>query len=662
MMINRATALLGFFLSFVAGMILVWGLQSRGFSVEPQDAEPSGSWSDEASPISVSSNDPVWGSRSAPVTIVVFSDFECPYCSKVEQTVDQLKSTYGRDTVRVVWKNFPLPFHKSARPAAVAAQSARALGGNAAFWKFHDSAFSHQRDLNRENFEQWAEQAGVKLDKFRQALDESTYAAKVDADLALGRQLGVQSTPHAFINGVTVDGAQPVEKFKEVIDAEIKRAKELQGKGVKPTELYVQLSKNNRASEAKAAAPPATGSSQPRVEQPSASDDTTVWKVPIDKSPAVGGKSALVTLVMFSDFQCPYCKRAQEVTQQLQKDYGDKLRVVWKDRPLPFHNRAEPAAEFVREARKQKGDAGFWAAHAKLFENNAKLENTDLESYAKDLGLDVAKVREAIAKKKYEAEIQVDVDLGDALKASGTPHMFINGRRLVGALPIDAFKKIIDEQMAKAQEVVNAGTPADKVYDKIMQTAVEPAPPPPPEKKEVPPPTKDNPSKGSSNAKVVLQIFSDFQCPYCKRVEETLKQVDQDYGRRIKIVWRNKPLPFHQNAMIAAEAAMEAFAQKGSDGFWKYHGKLFDNQNTPDGLERPALEKYARELGLDATKFKAALDNHTHKDQIDADSKVADTAGISGTPSFTINGYFVNGAQPYREFQRLIELALREAK
>jgi protein-disulfide isomerase len=113
-------------------------------------------------------------------------------------------------------------------------------------------------------------------------------------------------------------------------------------------------------------------------------------------------------------------------------------------------------------------------------------------------------------------------------------------------------------------------------------------------------PTKDNPTKGPASAKVTIQIFSDFQCPFCKRVESTLKQVADEY--KVKFVWRNMPLPFHQDAPLASEAAMEVYAQKGAAGFWKYHEQLFDAPGTDAGIKRENLEKIAQELGCDMTK------------------------------------------------------------
>lgn len=413
--------------------------------------------------------------------------------------------------------------------------------------------------------------------------------------------------------------------------------------------MYVEVSKQNKA----AAPAPAAPKEEPEEE------DKSVWKLPVGESPVSGPDTALVTIVEFSEFQCPFCKRVGDTVKKVKETYGDKVRFVWKHEPLPFHPRAEPAAELAVFAFKEKGNKGFWAAHDKLFDLQPKLEDADLEGVAKDLGLDVDKAKKAISTHKYKEIIDADAELADAVNASGTPHFFINGKRLVGAQPFEKFQQVIDAELKNAQALVARGTAPKDVYAEIMKNGKEP---PPPERKTVPAPTSANPYKGGANAKVVIQEFSDFQCPFCSRVEPTVKQISDAYGDKVKIVWRHKPLPMHPDAPLASEAAVEAFKQKGSDTFWKMHDVLFQNQSTPEGLKRPALETYAQQLGLDMGKFKSALDNHSHKAQVDADSKVGDDAGISGTPAFTINGYFVSGAQPFPKFKKLIDRALAEAK
>ena len=122
------------------------------------------------------------------------------------------------------------------------------------------------------------------------------------------------------------------------------------------------------------------------------------------------------------------------------------------------------------------------------------------------------------------------------------------------------------------------------------------------------------------------------------------------------------PLPFHKDAPLASQAAQEAFAQKGNAAFWKFHDKLFEAAGSgPDAIKRPALEKIAEEVGLNMDKFKAALDSSAHKAKLDSDTKLGNDAGISGTPAFVINGYYLSGAQPAASFKKLINKALKEA-
>lgn len=644
---NTGVSIVGFVLSFVAGAGLMWGYDRQNLGKDGSSiaADSAGSWSDKDSPIPITSADPMWGSRTAPVTIVVYSDFECPFCSRVEATLDQVRTTYGADKVRIVWKNAPLPFHKNAKPAAEAAQGVFELAGADAFWKMHKSLFAEQKALTQGNFEKWAAAAGADLTKFKAGMASHKWLDKVEKDNAEAKAAGVSGTPASFINGVSVSGAQPFDKFKAVIDQELEKANAKLKTGVAKDKIYVTMSKENKKN-----APP------PKEDEEEKEDTSTVFKVPVGNSPFKGKADALVTIVEFSDFQCPFCKRVEPTLKQIEETYGDKVRIVWKDEPLPFHPRAVPAAIFTREARAQKGDAGFWAAHAKLFDIQPKLEDADLEQAAKDLGLDAGKVMAAIKEGKHKKEVDADAELAEDLQASGTPHFFVNGRRLVGAQPFEKFKTIIDEEVKKAQDLIAKGTPAAKVYEELTKNGQGA---PEPEKKTVEAPPPGAPFKGAANAKVVIQQFSDYQCPFCSRVEPTVTEVMKNYGDKVKVVWRDKPLPMHPDAPLAAEAAREALKQKGPEGFWKFHEILFKNQKE---MKRESLEKYATEVGLDLAKFKAALDSHAHKAAVDADSKAADNAGISGTPAFVVNGYFISGAQPYPKFKKLIERALAEAK
>src|SRR5690349_18304398 len=158
---NTGTAFVGFMLSFFAGAGLTWGVaeyEKASTSTSTSSTPGSEAASHASSPIPIGADDPSWGDAAAPVSIVLISDFECPYCARVKPTLDRIEKEYGPQRVRVVWKNNPLSSHPNARPAAEAAAAVHALGGD--FWKFHDLAFSHQRELTRENLASWAVQAG----------------------------------------------------------------------------------------------------------------------------------------------------------------------------------------------------------------------------------------------------------------------------------------------------------------------------------------------------------------------------------------------------------------------------------------------------------------------------------------------------------------------
>ena len=601
-------------------------------------------------PIPVGAADPSWGNANAPVTLVEFSDLQCPFCNRMNATLDQLRQSYGPTKLRIVWKNNPLPFHNNARPAAEVAMALYEKGGASWFWQFHNAVF--QKGLTGpEVIVDSFKFTGLSESQVNALVARGSAARKVDEDMALGRQIGVNGTPASFINGVFLSGAQPYEKFSAIIDEQLVAANQLVGKGVPLGQIYARLSAKNKLKAPPAPPPPA---SHP------ADDDKSVWRVPVGTSPARGNAAAPVTMIMFSDYQCPFCVRAATTVATLATDYGDNLRVVFKHNPLPFHPRAEPSAELALEARAQKGDAGFWKVNDLLWAHGGNLEEQDLEGIAAAAGLNVAAVTKAIATHKHKALIEQDADLADEVQATGTPHFFINGVRLVGAQPLEKFKEVIDAQLALAKAEIAKGTPAAKVYDALQKDAKTP---PPPEKKNLPAPTKDSPSRGPATAKVTVQIVADFQCPFCKRANPTLTELDAAFPGKLRFVWRNKPLPMHANAPLAAEAAMEAFAQKGSAGFWKMHDLMFANLGEqPDALERPSLERYAAAVGLDPVKFAASLDGHTHKAFVDSETKMADDAGITGTPGFVINGYFLSGAQPLSRFKKLVERALKEAK
>jgi protein-disulfide isomerase len=162
---------------------------------------------------------PSRGPADATVEIIEFSDFQCPYCLRAYPIVKQVLSTYG-NRVRLVYRHYPLPNHPDARPAAEAAACAAEQGK---FWEYHDQLFEHQAKLGNAELKQYATDVGLESRQFSECLDTRKYQKDVDADLAAGRDAGISGTPGFFINGRPLDGAQPFEAFKTIIDEELNR-------------------------------------------------------------------------------------------------------------------------------------------------------------------------------------------------------------------------------------------------------------------------------------------------------------------------------------------------------------------------------------------------------------------------------------------------------
>ncbi len=162
----------------------------------------------------------------------------------------------------------------------------------------------------------------------------------------------------------------------------------------------------------------------------------------------------------------------------------------------------------------------------------------------------------------------------------------------------------------------------------------------------------EGPSKGSDKAPVTIVEFSDFECPYCVKAEETVKQVMKEYEGKVRLVYRDFPLPFHPNAQKAAEAAHCA----GDQGkYWEMHEKLFANQQK---LKVSDLKDHAKGVGLDPVKFEKCLESGEKATLVEKNKKAGAEVGVQGTPAFFVNGILLSGAQPFSEFKSVIDKEL----
>jgi protein-disulfide isomerase len=599
---------------------------------------------------------PLRGPAAARVTLVVFCDFQSPYCARANERLREVQRKYG-DIVRIQYRHNPLPIYPLSQ---LAAEASAAAGEQGQFWRYHDILFA-RRDARpeRATLEEYAKELGLDLERFRDALDSERARLLVDADAILAANLEVRGAPVVFVNGRPLRGVTELAKLEQVIDEETAGADALLASGVAPRELYQRVAQAPVASGAPES--PLKPTAAPAAPQPRHLEPTAVYKLEVGESPSRGPRDAKVTVVLWSDFECGFkCSQLQPVLDALLAAHPRDVRLVWKFRPVPDHPDALLASEAALAAAKE---GKFWQLHDRLFAEPG-LERAKLEEHASKLGLDMTRFRQALDERTYAEQVQADVDLSEKLAIANLPQLFINGRpQPRDATSSEALEARVKEELAKANQLLKQGVPAEGLYASIIANGLEGIPEP--GLADLPPLPKgrytvdigDSPVRGPKDAPVTLVTFSDFQCPYCTRLEKTLTRLRERYGDRLRIVWKDAPnREFHKEAMVAHQAARAA----GEQGrFWEMHDQIF---RRPYLLGRPMFERYAQELGLDMERFRATLDSGKFEEAIREETDYGvSLAGQSGTPTIFINGRLIPGAYPYEVFRQIIDEELARA-
>jgi len=391
------------------------------------------------------------GPADAPITIVVWSDYACGYCARVQGTLDQLQRLFPG---QLRWVHRTLPLDEDYTLAAEASLAAAAQGK---FRPMHDRLFALRGRVTRAEAELVARELGLDMIRFRADLDAGTYRGEVRSDSKDAEKLGIAGTPTFFINGRPVHGNQPLKIFVDTVEEELARAAAAATNH--PPDLYEAL----------------VAGGKPTADTPNAEHDevrldpTQPYRVGLGlPGHQLGPDDALVTIVEWSDFQCPYCQRQTAALQQLRQKYGDQLRIVYRHYPLSGHRDAQLAAEASVAAAEQ---GKFWAFHDLIWKNFGKLERADLEQYAKDAGLDMTKFRAALDERRYRDAVVAETAAAASLGVNATPTMFINGQPVVGSRKVADLERIVDAHIQTAKAAIAHGLPKTDVYALVMSMA-----------------------------------------------------------------------------------------------------------------------------------------------------------------------------------------------
>ncbi len=378
-------------------------------SAMPAPSAPTAAPSAPADPnqvwrVQIHADDPKLGPDSALVKVVVFSAFGCPECSDFAPAIAKAAKEYG-DKVQFRFKQKVIAApHPDAATAAEASLAANAQGK---FWPFHDKLMASQA-IDRGTMESVAAGVGLDVARFKKDLDSGKFRGQVLRDSLLANEVAANTFPNILANGVRIKPPKNFDQLKVLIDEQLVKAKSAVASGTPAARLYESTV--------------STGKFFEQTGGPAVQFQT-------QGSPVKGNPTAKITVVLFEDFQCPFCSKLSPSIEAFQKRFPNDVKVIYKHMPLTIHDNAQIAAEASMAAAAQ---GKFWEYHDILFANQQALTQPDLERYAQQAGLDVNKFKADLAAGVGKQLIQRDNNEGGQAGVTGTPSVFINGMRYQG--------------------------------------------------------------------------------------------------------------------------------------------------------------------------------------------------------------------------------------
>lgn len=335
------------------------------------------------------------------------------------------------------------------------------------------------------------------------------------------------------------------------------------------------------------------------------------------KTPAF--TTSAVEIVVYSDFQCPFCAHFATAVREVQAKGIDGVptTVRFKHFPLSIH----PAALLAHQASVAAAEQGkFWEMHDLLFARQAAVSRENLLLYAKSLKLDLERFRRDLDSERTRQLIEADRIEGEKLGIQGTPSFFVNGNRYSGTRSVDQLKDLVTSENRRLQTL-------SEITDAVM-------------------------SKGPADAPITLEFFADLQSPVTRPALSVLDQMLTKYPKTVRLQFRNFPLAFHQQSALAHEATMIA-ARYGR--FWEFASFVLEHQ---DALKEQDLIVQAGQLGLDQRGFAETLQQHKYAPRVETDLIAGMKRGLRGSPVVFVNGKRIDGVPSMQLLTEYIEAEL----
>ncbi len=330
-----------------------------------------------------------------------------------------------------------------------------------------------------------------------------------------------------------------------------------------------------------------------------------------------------VTIQIFSDFQCPYCKMFAPAAREMESKgvEGVRTKVEFRNFPLPFH----PFAQLAAQAAMAAGEQGrFWEMHDLLFANQNALGREALLKHAQSLKLDMARFTKDLDSDRIKKKIEAEKAEGDAKKVQGTPTFFVNGKPYSGTKSVDELKALVKADAGRRIALSEIG-------DVSM-------------------------SKGPAGAPVTIEFFADLESPVSRSANYVLEELLAKYPTQVRLQFRNYPLSFHPKAALAHDAAMTA-AREGH--FWEMANYVFDHQ---ESVREQDLIAYAGKLGMDQAKFAETVQKRKYTPRVDVDLADGFQRGVRGSPVIFVNGRQIDGVPSLQALTAYVDAALELAR